>query len=85
MYKRIRALRTLPELALPAPQSQPHRLRHAPRPDGLSTIEAIAAALGRFENPMLAAPLLTAYAEFVRRADATRGRQRPNWTVEGVT
>ncbi len=79
MYKKIPVLRALPELALLAPCRHPHRLRHPPRADGLSTIEAIAAALGQFENPNLAERLMATYAEFVRRADATRGRQRqPN-------
>ena len=76
MYKRIEALRGLPELSLAAPVEQPHRLRHPPRADGLSTIEAIASALGMFEDPTLSERLLAAYREFVRRADATRGRQR---------
>jgi DTW domain-containing protein YfiP len=76
MYKRITALRSMPELSFDAPAALPHRLRHPPRADGLSTIEAIATALSRFESPTLAEPLLAAYAEFVRRADATRGRQR---------
>ena len=76
MYKRIEVLRSLPELSLAAPAEQPHRLRHPPHADGLSTIEAIATALGRFEDPMLCERLLAAYGEFVRRADATRGRQR---------
>ena len=76
MYKKIPALRALPELALCPPDKPRLRLRHPPRADGLSTIEAIAAALGKIENPSLAKPLLAAYAEFVRRANATRGRQR---------
>ncbi len=76
MYKRIGALRALPELSLDAPAQAPHRLRAPPRADGLSTIEAIATALGRLENESLAEPLLRAYAEFVKRADFTRGRQR---------
>ncbi len=78
MYKKISALRSLPELSLSAPSQQPPRLRNPPRVDGLSTIEAIAAVLGRFESPTIAEQLLAAHAEFVRRADATRGRQRPH-------
>jgi hypothetical protein len=46
------------------------------RPDGLSTIEAVAAALAQFESPELAVPLMAAYAEFVRRADISRGQTR---------
>jgi DTW domain-containing protein len=83
MYKRIGALRDLPELSFEAPATLLHRLRFPPRANGLSTIEAIATALGRFEGPSVAEPLLQAYAEFVRRADLTRGRRRQ--LVEGVT
>ena len=81
MYKRISALRALPELSLCAPSQQPLRLRNPPRVDGLSTIEAIATVLGRFESTEIAEQLLAAHAEFVRRADATRGRQRPRLTA----
>ena len=76
MYRRIGALRALPELSFDAPAAAPPRLRYPPRVDGLSTIEAIAMALGRFESESLAEPLLKAYSEFVRRADFTRGRLR---------
>jgi DTW domain-containing protein YfiP len=76
MYRRIPALRLLPHCALDPPEQRSPGRRKSPRSDGLSTIEAIAVALARFESPELAAPLLTAYAEFVRRADITRGRIR---------
>jgi DTW domain-containing protein YfiP len=76
MYKRIEALRSLPELALPPPATAPLRLRQPPRADGMSTLEAIAHALGRLEGPATAAPLLELYAELVRRMDARRGRLR---------
>lgn len=76
MYRKIPALRHLPQYALPEPERRTPGRRRAHRSDGLSTIEAIATALGQFESPELAAPLLSAYAEFVRRADISRGRQR---------
>ena len=76
MYKRIEALRALPELALPPPAVAPVRLRMPPRADGMSTLEAIAHALARLESPELAAPLFTLHAEFVRRVDFRRGRLR---------
>jgi DTW domain-containing protein len=76
MYHRIDALRPLPELALPAPEIAPHRLRQPPRADGMSTIEAIAAGLSLVEDPRLGAMLGEAYAEFVRRADLAHGRLR---------
>ena len=76
MYKREAALRELPELALPAPNVAPTRLRQPTRPDGMSTIEAIAAALSLLEGPECAAPLWALHAELVRRADRMRGRKR---------
>jgi DTW domain-containing protein YfiP len=76
MYKRVPALRELPELTLPAPRITPTRLRTPTQPDGMSTIEAIAAALSLLEGPELAAPLWALHAELVRRADTMRGRKR---------
>lgn len=76
MYKRIDALRELPELALPAPTVVPIRLRQPPSPHGLSTLEAVAHALALLEGPELATPLHALQAELVRRVDAHRGRRR---------
>ena len=76
MYKRVAALRDLPEFSLPAPSVTPTRLRQPTQPDGMSTIEAIAAALSILEGPALAAPLWALHAELVRRADRMRGRKR---------
>jgi DTW domain-containing protein len=76
MYKKIPGLRGLQQCALSAPEQRTPGLRRSPRADGLATIEAIAVALARFENPELAMPLMTAYAEFVRRSDMVRGRKR---------
>ncbi len=76
MYKRVPELRDLPEFSLPAPQITPTRLRRPPLPEGMSTIEAIAAALSALEGPELAAPLWALHAELVSRADRLRGRKR---------
>ena len=76
MYTRISGLRLLQQCALNAPEQRTPGRRRSPRSDGLSTIEAIATALAQFESPELAVPLMTAYAEFVRRADIARGRKR---------
>lgn len=76
MYKRVPELRDLPELSLPAPRVTPTRLRQPTQPEGMSTIEAIAAALSVLEGPELAAPLWALHAELVRRADQMRGRKR---------
>ena len=76
MYKRIDALRGLPELALTPPAVVPLRLRQPPTPHGLSTLEAVAHALALLEGAALAEPLHTLQAELVRRVDAHRGRRR---------
>jgi DTW domain-containing protein YfiP len=76
MYKKISGLRLLQQCALNAPEQRTPGRRRSPRSDGLSTIEAIATALAQFESPELAVPLMTAYAEFVRRADISRGHNR---------
>jgi DTW domain-containing protein YfiP len=76
MYKRVPELRELPELTLSAPRITPTRLRKPTQVHGMSTIEAIAAALSQLEGPELAAPLWALHAELVRRADVMRGRKR---------
>ena len=76
MYKRVPELRALPELTLPAPAITPTRLRRPTLPEGMSTLEAVAAALSLLEGPERAAPLLALHAELVRRADRMRGRKR---------
>jgi DTW domain-containing protein len=76
MYKRIHALRALPELALPAPRVAPVRLRQPPHETGMSTLEAIAHALALLEGERVAEPLHALQAEFVQRMDALRGRRR---------
>ena len=76
MYKRVPELRELPEFSLPAPRVTPTRLRRPTQREGMSTIEAIAAALSALEGPELAAPLWALHAELVSRADRMRGRKR---------
>ena len=76
MYKRVPQLRQLPELALPAPAVTPTRLRKPTLPEGMSTLEAVAAALSLLEGAERAAPLWALHAELVRRADRVRGRKR---------
>lgn len=76
MYKRHPELRALPELSLPAPSVTPTRLRQPTQPEGMSTIEAVAAALSVLEGQDVAAPLWALHADLVRRADRLRGRKR---------
>lgn len=77
MFRKIGGLHRLPRWTLAVPQVRTPGRRKPPRPDGLSTIEAIALALAQFESPEWAAPLLTAYAEWVRRAHLSSGRLPP--------
>lgn len=72
LYSRIPVLRTLPRLVLPAPAQQRNRLRKQHRPDGMSTIEAVAAALAMLEGAETAEPLENLYDEVVRRKNAVR-------------
>jgi DTW domain-containing protein YfiP len=74
MSRKISGLHRLPRWTLAVPQVRMPGRRTSPRPDGLSTLEAIALALAQFEGPEWAAPLLTAYAEWVRRAHISGGR-----------
>lgn len=76
MYKKIPELRGLPELRLPPPRLTPTRLRRPTQPEGMSTIEAIAAAIAAVEGAARAAPLWALHAELVIRADRVRGRKR---------
>jgi len=68
MFLRIHALRALPRLSIPQPAVLPdRRLRRAPEPGHLATLEAIAWAVERLEGPELAKPLHDLFAEFTHR------------------
>lgn len=82
MFKKIPGLHNLQQYSLGEDCHRIPGLRRPPRGDGLSTIEAIAAALAQFESPALAEPILSGYTEFVRRVDLVRGRIRPAQTSE---
>jgi len=73
MYARLDALRSLPCLALPSAGDHVVRLRQPPRPDGMSTIEAMAAALGRLEGPEKARQLLDLHDAHVQAVVTLRG------------
>lgn len=73
MVQRLPALRTLERLSLPAPKSH-HRLRHAPLKEGMSTLEAVAAALDLCGETAAAAGLRAVHQAVLDRAVAARGR-----------
>ncbi|MBP7341100.1 MAG: DTW domain-containing protein [Smithellaceae bacterium] len=78
LYRQTPLLQSLPRLALPAPRQNRERLRDQRRPDGLSTLEAIAAAVALLEGSETARPLEELYDEVVRRRNALRwGRNSP--------
>jgi DTW domain-containing protein YfiP len=66
MLHKLRGVLFLPRLSLPPPPPRV-RLREPPHPHGMSTIEAIAAALGLFHGEDAVAPLYALYDETVAR------------------
>ena len=72
LFTRTPALRIIPRLVLPAPRSSRNRLREQHRPDGMSTLEAVAAAVAKLEGARAAEPLERLYDEVVRRTIALR-------------
>ncbi|MRR14863.1 MAG: DTW domain-containing protein [Deltaproteobacteria bacterium] len=81
LFARTPALSTLPRLVLPAPAHARDRLREQHRPDGMSTLEAVAAAVAEIEGAKAAEPLERLYDEVVRRTIARRwGTRHPDHT-----
>jgi DTW domain-containing protein YfiP len=74
MYRKLDALRGLPVLNLPVAPMPSARLRAAPGPGRVSTIEAIARALRLLEGDHVAAALEALFAEAVERARAAGRR-----------
>ncbi|MEN6432511.1 MAG: tRNA-uridine aminocarboxypropyltransferase [Smithella sp.] len=72
LYSSMPVLRTLPRLVLPAPIRCRDRLREQHRSDGMSTIEAIAAAIAKLEGVETARPLEKLYDELVSRTTSLR-------------
>lgn len=68
MYRKLDALRGLPVWQLPIGRPAAARLREAPSPDRVSTIEAIAHALRMLENEQTAEQLEALFALAVDRA-----------------
>jgi tRNA-uridine aminocarboxypropyltransferase len=74
MYRKLDALRGLRVWRLPDAPAAAARLRDAPSPDRVSTIEAIAHALRLLESEQVAAPLDKLFALAVERARETGRR-----------
>ena len=72
LYGSMPVLRALPRLVLPAPIQCRERLREQHRSDGMSTLEAVAAAVTKLEGIETAMPLEELYDELVRRTTSLR-------------
>ena len=72
LYSSMPALQALPRLSLPAPIRDRDRLRDQHRSDGMSTLEAVAAAVTKLEGAETAKPLEILYDEVVRRTISLR-------------
>ena len=72
LYSSMPVLRALPRLVLPAPIRCRDRLREQHRSDGMSTLEAVAAAVTKLEVIETARPLEKLYDELVRRTTSLR-------------
>ena len=77
LYSTMPALRALPRLVLPLPKRRRERLREQHRPDGMSTIEAVAAAVAKLEGAETAKPLEKLYDELVKRTTSLRWGSNP--------
>lgn len=75
MLHRIPGAAALPCLSLPPPPESRRRMRESPNSEGMSTLEAAAAALSLVENPALAEPLLRLYDQMTDRQLRQRGRK----------
>ena len=86
LFSATPALRSMPRLVLPAPERHRNRLREQHRPDGMSTIEAVAAAVAKLEGNEVARPLERLYDEVVRRTMVLRrGRSGSQGSVAETT
>ncbi|PKN50955.1 MAG: hypothetical protein CVU55_14530 [Deltaproteobacteria bacterium HGW-Deltaproteobacteria-13] len=76
LYRSMPVLQALPRLILPAPKRLRDRLREQHRSDGMSTLEAVAAAVAKLEGTETARPLEILYDELVKRTTSLRWGRR---------
>jgi len=84
MRRRLEVLGGLPCVALPARAGTADRLRAAPRPDRLATLEALAVALGILEGPAVEEALLRVYRTMAERTLWTNGRIKAQDVTGGI-
>lgn len=73
MVQSLAGLWQLPRFSLVGGPPPGRRLRTPPHPDGMSTVEALALALGVLDGPRVQEHLLDAHARFVNRVLASKG------------
>jgi DTW domain-containing protein YfiP len=82
--RRLPGLADVPCAALPAVPAAAHRLRRQVRPGRLSTLEAIARALGVLEGPFVEKPLLHILRVMVDRTLWSNGRLPTGEVTGGI-
>jgi DTW domain-containing protein YfiP len=82
--RRIDGLADLPCAVLPAEARSRYRLRHAATPDRLSTMEAIAVAMGILEGPAIEQELQRIFDIMVERTLWSNGRIRADEVTGGI-
>jgi DTW domain-containing protein YfiP len=82
--KRFPGVEALPCAHLPMDLVSTYRLRHDPRPGHLSTLQAIAHALGILEGPAIAQALLRVHQIAVERTLYTKGRLAADQVTGGL-
>lgn len=84
LYNRMPVLQAMPRLILPEPTQCRDRLREQHRADGMSTLEAVAAAVATLEGAHVAEPLERLYDEVVRRTIAQRWGVKSSESGQGI-
>ncbi len=84
MCKRDAVLRDLPRVRLGPGAPSQYRLRSHPDPDRVSTLEAIARALGVLEGPAVQASLEDTFRRFVERTLWSRGTLPEDAVTGGI-
>lgn len=82
--KRVPGMRELPCVSLPSGPPSLYRLRSEPRGAGLSTIEAVARALGILEGPEVQLALERVFLAMVERTLWARGGIATNSVTGGI-
>jgi DTW domain-containing protein YfiP len=84
MYKRVQGLSSVPCVSLPAGPRSTYRLRAEAHDHGLSTLEAIARALGILEGPAMQRAIEQVFLAMVERSLWARGTVPRSAVTSGV-